>query len=143
MIIKRFLTISTYISVLLSIPNAALADVHICSLQDAKVAESAATTAKTWVQLHKQFKLYAHCDDASIAEGFSESVSVLLTERWKSISQLGKLIKSDPDFGKFVIKHIDETVPEERLNQIAENAQSCPKSLKALCHDINAAASQK
>ena len=120
-------------------PNA-LADSQICSSEDAQVAESVAATARSWGQLHQQFELYAHCDDGAIAEGFSESVSILLARHWKDIRQLKVMVRSDPAFRIFVIRHIDETVPVERLKMIAKNAdRRCPRSLNTLCRDIKMA----
>lgn len=124
-------------------PNA-LADVRVCTQQEAQEAESVAATAKSWRQLHRQFQHYAHCDDGAIAEGFSESVSILLAEHWKNIGQLEAILKSDLAFRKFVIKHIDDTVPADRLEHIAKNAdERCRQNLKKLCRDIEVATSKK
>jgi hypothetical protein len=117
------------------------ADSRICAKNEAKAAETVAATARSWEQLYQQFKSYAHCDDGAIAEGFSESVTLLLAEHWREIRQLEARLKPDPTFREFVIRHIDETVPVERLKRITENSNKhCPRSLKALCRDIGAAA---
>jgi len=112
-----------------------------CANQESQAAEAVAATASTWEQLHQQFKLYGHCDDGAVAEGFSEVVSLLLVERWGYVHGLDVLSAADPDFRKFVIHHIDETVPSDRLIQIRKNsATQCPDRLKTLCHDIEVAA---
>jgi hypothetical protein len=123
---------------LISTTSYVSAGTRICSKQESvEEAEGLATTAKSWGELHQQFKRYIHCDDGAIAEGFSESISVLLAEQWKDIGQLGDVLKSDPDFQKFVIRHIDETIPADRLSRIAKYAdKSCPQNLKNLCRDI-------
>ena len=120
-------------------PNV-LAASQICSSEDAEVAESVAAMARSWGQLHQQFERYAHCDDGAIAEGFSESVSILLARQWKDIRQLNVIVRSDPAFRTFVIRHINETVPAERLKTIAKNADKrCHRSLNTLCRDIKMA----
>lgn len=119
----------------------ALANTQDCTREEAHAAEAIAATAQSWGQLHQQFERYAHCDDGAVAEGFSESVTNLLADRWGGVQQLEAVLGSDPGFRKFVIRHIDETVPVERLKRIARNAgKQCPKNLKSLCRDIRAAA---
>jgi hypothetical protein len=121
-----------------------VADTRICTEADAEAAETVAATAVSWGQLHQQFWRYAHCDDGAIAEGFSESVTVLLAKHWDDLEELGMIVTSDSAFRKFVIRHIDETVAEERLKLIAENADNqCPRYLKKLCLDIRAAVKQR
>ena len=113
---------------------------HVCSQKESQEAESVVAIVKSWGQSHQQFQRYVNCDDGAIAEGFSESISILLAEHWGDISRLGEIIKSDSSFHKFVIKHIDETVPVERLIQISNNASKrCPRNLKKLCRDIEVA----
>jgi len=93
--------------------------------------------------LHREFLQYAHCDDGAIAEGFSEATTLLLADHWEEIQQVSPMIASDPAFRKFIIWHIDETVPEDRLRRIARNAsKQCPRNLKSLCQDIEAAATK-
>lgn len=143
MTMRRLLIMCACVAAICWIPNA-LAETRICTKEEAQEAEGVASIAKSWGQSHQQFKHYAHCDDGAIAEGFSESVSILLAEHWGDIGQLGAILKSDPAFRKFVIQHIDETVPVDRLERIAKNADKrCPRNLKKLCRDIEAAASQK
>jgi hypothetical protein len=115
----------------------ALADARGCTKVEAARAEGAVASVKSWNQLHQHFGRYSHCDDGAIAEGFSESVSQLLAERWQDFFQFDAMQKSDPAFRQFVIRHIDETVPTERLARIAINADSkCPQGSVALCRAI-------
>lgn len=140
--IQRLLRVLVCFSTTFFMSNA-LADTCVCTRQQAQEAESVAATAKSWQQLHQQFERYEHCDDGAIAEGFSESVSLLLAKDWESIDQLKVILESDFSFLKFVLRHIDESVPADRLKQIAENAgKQCPRNLKKLCGDIEAAALQ-
>lgn len=115
----------------------ALADKRTCTKEEAKSAEAVAATAVSWRQLHQQFESYSHCDDGAIAEGFSESVSLLLANRWRDIHQLDVMAISQSAFRGFVIRHIDETAPKDRLERIGINArEQCPQDIKNLCREI-------
>ena len=91
--------------------------------------------------MHRQFRLYGHCDDGAIAEGFSESVTRLLADRWATVRNVEPMIAADRDFGRFIVRHVDATVPPDRLQKIARNAsERCPRNLKSFCADVRAAA---
>jgi hypothetical protein len=108
-----------------------------CTRAQAIAAEETASTLKSWNALHSAFVSYHHCDDGAIAEGFSESVSKLLSEQWGALLQLSKLATNDRPFLKFVLSHIDETVPADRLKEIGKHAkQNCPKYERKLCESI-------
>lgn len=100
-------------------------------------ADIIAGMAYSWAQLHRYFERYSHCDDGSMAEGFSESVSNLLAHQWQDLRQLDGLMRSEPSFRKFVLGHIDETLPAERLVRIGKNASvRCPQDLEGICRII-------
>ena len=104
MIMRRFLLMWACVAAICWIPNA-VAETRICTEDEAQKAEGVVAIVKSWERSHQHFKRYMHCDDGAIAEGFSESVSLLLAEHWGEIGQLGAILKSDPAFRKFVIKH--------------------------------------
>jgi len=111
--------------------------VESCSKKDAQKAEELADTAKSWDDLYRLYKRYHQCDDGAIAEGFSESVSILLSHSWEQIDKLNKIVVKDNKFKLFVLKHIDETVPQERLQEIAYLATNkCSSATKSLCEKI-------
>ena len=63
----------------------------------------------------------------SLAEGFSESVSRLLVEDWRNVDYLFASPHSSAKFRAFVVRHVDETIPTERMRKIASNAwDRCP-----------------
>ena len=112
-----------------------------CTKAQAMAAENEASTLKSWAAVHRSFRSYAHCDDGAIGEGYSESVTLLLANRWNTLPSLAKLVAHDPQFQKFVDRHINDTVPRERLAKIASNAQRhCPQRHLALCGQILKAA---
>jgi hypothetical protein len=114
--------------------NAAAAD-RAC----APDAEESAVRIKGWIQLQDHFHKYGlgACDDGELAEAYSERVDKLLTRQWKDISTLAFLVKSDPEFMQFVLRHVDARWEEGDAERIASAARKhCPKSATALCAKI-------
>ena len=112
-----------------------------CAKDEAQKAEVSAAIATSWQELHRQFGLYGHCDDGAIAEGFSDSVTRLLADRWETVQDVLPMIASDPAFRRFIVRHVDETAPTDRLQKVTRNAsERCPRSLKGFCADVRAAA---
>jgi hypothetical protein len=126
--------------VFLLLSNLSLADtgLTVCTKKDALKADELASTAANWEQLYGLYRRYHQCDDGAIAEGFSESVSILLSKHWRGIDKLLGLTKKDDNFEIFILNHIDETVPMQRLLSIANLATNkCPSSAKTLCEKIS------
>lgn len=108
-----------------------------CSKAQAIAAETEAGTLKSWAAVHESFRAYAHCDDGAIGEGYSESITQLLANRWDTLGALAEIVADDPGFESFVERHVDATVPKERLAKIAANARyRCPKTYSRLCERI-------
>ena len=114
-----------------------------CSQAEARAAEDVVGRLKSWASVHDAYIRFAHCDDGSIGQGFSESISVLLSTRWDRLGDLRRVTKKDRDFESFVIRHIDLTVPVERLKVIAKKAQQqCGKG-EPLCERIAKRANER
>jgi hypothetical protein len=112
-----------------------------CTQEEAMQAEAEASTLKNWDAVYRSFKKFGHCDDGAIGEGYSEVVGRLLARDWKHFNRLITLASSDAHFERFVIRHVDETVPADKLEQIIENTSaSCPSRAKRLCAQIRTAA---
>lgn len=111
----------------------------VCTDDEALRAEETAAQLGNWRAVHGAFRQYAQCDDGAISEGFSESVTHLLARDWKRIEDLERLVESDERFERFVLRHMDETVPAEELKRISENARMrCPPKAARLCRLIAA-----
>lgn len=111
-----------------------------CTQAEATQAEKEADSLKDWDQVYRAYKRFSHCDDGAIAEGYSDSVTKLLADDWKSFNRLLVLTNRNKGFRSFVLKHIDESVPGDRLATIANNARSeCPAGGKHLCLSITKA----
>jgi|SRR5579864_239155 len=108
-----------------------------CTQAEATQAEKGADSLKDWDQVYRAYKRFLHCDDGAIAEGYSDSVTKLLADDWKSFNRLQVLAERNNGFRAFVVKHIDESVPGDRLAKIANNARSeCPGEGRNLCVSI-------
>jgi hypothetical protein len=108
-----------------------------CTLKEAMAAEAIASFLDTPERLLDFFRTYAHCDDGTIAEETSESVTLLLDSDWEQVVELAEYARRDPAFGDFVARHVDETADEDRVDRIREKARArCPEKAKELCRSI-------
>jgi hypothetical protein len=108
-----------------------------CTQPEAVAAETEASTIGSWPALYKSFLKYSHCDDAAIAEGYSESVSRLLAENWNDLKTLRKIASDNKQFERFVFRHIDGTWTRERISIVEQNAKTrCSVSDKQFCKRI-------
>lgn len=88
---------------------------------DCSKAEDLASRASSWAELNRLFVEYSKCDDGLVAEGFSDSVTTLLDKKWENLTESQYLFE-DQYFVVFVLKHIDESAPDDRLARIAKQA---------------------
>lgn len=108
-----------------------------CTQREAIAAETEASTLESWSALYKSFNQYGHCDDAAIAEGYSESVSRLLAEDWNDLNVLRNYASRNKRFERFVLRHIDGTWSSERVNIVEKNAKHrCSNRDRKLCQRI-------
>lgn len=92
---------------------------------------------KSWSALYLSFTRYASCDDGSIAEGYSASVSKLLAHHWPDFEDLRVLTIKSRAFNDFVLRHIDESISPDDRKLIEQNARAhCPAKGEMLCRSI-------
>jgi len=109
-----------------------------CTVQEAIRAEEQASTLKNWDEVYEAYRNFAHCDDGAISEGYSDSISRLLSEKWSSANRLIELTSRDGNFERFVLKHIDELMTPSQAVKIRENAETkCPTHADSLCQAIS------
>jgi len=108
-----------------------------CDDPMAFVAEGEVDHLKTWEQLYGSFNRYSACDDGAIAEGYSDAVVKMLSDRWEQLPALRTLVDRDKRFGKFVFMHIDSTTADRDLDRVVANAsRRCPQHDGQLCSTI-------
>ena len=115
-----------------------------CTKSEAMQAEKEVDFLSDWDHLYRSYRRFSQCDDGSIGEGYSDAVGKLLANDSGQLNRLLTLTKTDTGFQRFVVKHIDETLPVETLQKISNNARSsCPAGAEKLCSLIGSAASGK
>jgi hypothetical protein len=98
-------------------------------------------TLRTWDALSKSYKSYRSCDDGFVGEQYSESVARILVDRWSTLPRLGSLARENPDFRRFVLKHVDATLDMNDVKKIRTRAiTQCPEGLHGLCKDLRSQA---
>ena len=116
----------------------------VCSIPEAKAAETISSSLKTWPAIYRAYRQYGHCDDGAISEGFSESVVHLLASRWHALDKAQHIIAKDPSFQEFIVRHVDSTADGAEVNLVGSNAsRHCPKSAARLCQQLVMAAREQ
>lgn len=127
--------------ILLTVTVPAVAKTRACTRADAATAEGATGDAhRSWATLHAQYLKYARamdCDDGSIAESWDDAVARLLANSWSDLPALARLVKADPDFLPFVLRHISATASTDDLERARANAEGrCPGGHDEICRLI-------
>jgi hypothetical protein len=108
-----------------------------CPVAAEKRAVTEADTLRTWDALYDWYRMYQDCDDGAIAEGYSESVARILVDHWSTLDQLRGLGKKDPNFFRFVLRHIDATNDGKDLQRVETEAKTqCPTGLRDICDEL-------
>jgi hypothetical protein len=108
-----------------------------CSSKDAEAADLAVDHLTTWQTVNDYFNHYRQCDEGEIAEGSSEVVTRLLTDRWETLPELKKIIAKTPPLKGWMLNHINTTLDTDDLLKVEKLATSqCPSSDKGLCKEI-------
>ena len=116
----------------------------VCTPEEAGKAETEMDHLGDWGSVHRSYARFSHCDDGSIAEGYSDAVGKLLADHWGQFGHLYQLVSGDKAFASFVIRHIDETIPSDTRQKVLKNAHSqCPVGRQEFCEQIARAASDK
>jgi hypothetical protein len=110
-----------------------------CTRADSDAADKDLDRLSSWSALYRTFKLYKQCDDGSLAEGYSDRVVSLLTERWPTVQALAKLARANREFGNFVLLHVDDLMSPDQGRTIIGNAEKhCPAGAKEICKRLAA-----
>lgn len=128
------------IGFVIALVEPAFAQAKPCTAKEADAASAMVDHLDTWTKVDRAFKKYGHCDDGSIAEGFSEAVARLLVDHWNTLPTLAQLAKTDPGLGRFIVRHIDTTLNTDDLENIRDlSSSSCPAGSAALCTALHRA----
>jgi hypothetical protein len=123
--------------VLISVTAAIAESPKKCTSSEAKRARVEAGHVQDWNSIYSSFKRFGHCDSGRVAEEYSYAVSRLLAHHWEDVGVVLGLAARDKDFQQFVLRHINEDIPEEEAQLIVTNSrQHCPPNGKWLCDAI-------
>lgn len=112
-----------------------------CTRRASDAADKALDELSSWAAIYRTFRLYKQCDDGALAEGYSDKVVILLTQRWPTVEALSKLAQSNPQFGDFVLHHVDGLMSPNEAKTIANNAEKhCPVGSNEMCQRLAAKA---
>ena len=121
----------------LSTVGAAIANTNKCTRAQAIAAEQDATDIPDWRTLRHVYGRYRQCDDAAIAEGFSDAVVNLLINKWDDLERDGPGFLRNRGLRRFILIHVDILMSEEEFNAIRHRATSCGTRLKSFCVELN------
>lgn len=79
-----------------------------------------------WDAFHNSFERFGSCDKARIGEEFSYSIGRLLSQHWGDVDVLLRLAAEDKGFKAFVLRHIDENIPDEEGQLLVRNCREHP-----------------
>jgi len=106
-----------------------------CTRLDANQADAVLDYLDSWKNVHLAYTQYLRCEaNLGIFEGFSNSIAHLLQNDWARLGDLSGIVRSDPHFETFVLRHVDETMADEDRRPIDEFAKEhCPPEAVSFC----------
>jgi len=108
-----------------------------CASIEAKRARLEVGQLQDWKGVYSSFKRFGHCDSGNVAAEYSYAISRLLAHHWDHVGSLLSLAADDEQFKQFVLRHVDEDIPEEEAQLIINNSrQHCPADGGWLCRAI-------
>lgn len=115
--------------------TAALAQHKPCTQAQNIQAEEESESLRSWDALYNSYRRYAHCENVSAAEGYSESVARILVNHWQTLPRLAQLVRKDQGFARFV--RVDATMDMNDVAKIKDNSiHRCPAGLTSLCDKL-------
>lgn len=93
---------------------------------------------RSWQELHAVYRRLGGTADGVVAGAFTDKVSELLADRWRTVGDLQQIVRRDAAFRRFVLANINEAVPADRAKRIESNiATGCPdRATQALCDEL-------
>ena len=109
-----------------------------CSKAESAAAEKVTGFIVNYGQLTKAYKDYRHCDTGAVEENFTDAILRLLVE-WKNVDTIASELQADPEYKKFIYKHLDSPAAKDDRESIYSRAKnSCPPIQDEFCKDLMA-----
>lgn len=110
---------------------------NTCTKAEIKQARRETSHLQDWSSIYTSYQHFGRCDDRDVGEQFSYAIGHVLADDWQHVDSLLQLAAEDLHFQKFVLKHINEDIPEEDAQLMIRNArQNCPPHGEWLCKAI-------
>lgn len=106
-----------------------------CGKAESTAAEKATGLIVNYGQLSKAYKDYRHCDSGAVEENFTDAILRLLVE-WKNVDTIAGDLQSDPEYRKFIHKHIGPAAKEDRDSIYSRAKNSCPPIQDQFCKEL-------
>jgi hypothetical protein len=108
-----------------------------CAPAETRRARSEISKVSEWAGFYQSFESFKQCDTGQVSVEFSYALSRLLARRWLALDTLLDFTGNDDAFKRFILRHLDENIPEEEAQVIITNArQHCPVNGGWLCKAI-------
>lgn len=108
-----------------------------CTATQAKAISRDIARVQDWKAFYDSFKRVRSCDRGRLSQEYSYAISRLLAHHWDKVGSLVSLALTDNEFRKFVLRHINEDMPEEESQKILSNSREhCPAEGEWLCKAI-------
>ncbi len=108
-----------------------------CVERDGYTAEVVTDYLDSWKNVTQFYKVFKKCDDGGVAEGVSDAIARLLSQKWYRLPELIEEIAKTPGLDSFILTHLDETDKSSDLNRIAALAKTkCPATATGFCKKI-------
>jgi len=110
---------------------------NTCTKAEIKQARQETSHLHNWSNIYASYQHFGKCDDRAVGEQFSYAIGYLLAHHWEHVDSLLSIANDDPRFHEFVLRHINEDIPDEDAQLIIRNArQNCPPRGEWLCKAI-------
>jgi hypothetical protein len=108
-----------------------------CSQAEAIAADKSLEHLNSWLDIQDAFRRFGYCDHGGVAAGYSDRIMRMLSRRWSTVTDLDRLMRPDPKFRAFVLRHIDETWVNTEFNRVMDLAATqCPSDAPRICAAI-------
>lgn len=107
-----------------------------CTRAESAAAEKATDRIVNYGQLSKAYKDYRHCNAGVVEENFTDAILRLLVA-WKDVDTVASDLQSDPEYKKFIHRHLTSPAAKDDRPSIYSRAKSsCPPIQDEFCKEL-------
>jgi hypothetical protein len=99
-------------------------------------AEKAVDRVVNYPLLYKAYKDYGHCTQGPVQDYFTDAILRLMVE-WKDVDTVSADVQRDPEYRKFIHRHLQSPLAKEDRESIYSRAKSsCPLTQGPFCAEL-------